>query len=133
MNVDWRPWQKSLENRMYEDADSRSIYVIYDPVGNQGKSYFAKMFTQQHPGESLVIDNGKSNDLKYVCMRTPLLKWLFIDLTRTVHDFVNYAVIEELKNGVYTSGKYESRSVVNPHPHVVILTNFKLKYDAVST
>jgi hypothetical protein len=131
-NVAWRPWQEKLNEELDKDPDPRKVIVVYDADGNTGKTYFSKMWCHSHPGEGVVVENGKSNDLKYILSRYPNLKCMFFDLSRSNIEHVNYGFVEDIKNGRFTSGKYVSREVTINVPHVVIFTNFKLDFSSMS-
>ena len=46
---------------------------------------------------------------------------VFVDLPRSQEDYVSYAGIEKLKDGVYMTTKYESCSKLRAYPvHVVV-------------
>lgn len=131
--INWRAWQRDLMEKLAATPNDRTIYVVYDEQGAAGKSFFAKAYQTSFTSTTLVFDNGKSNDIKYIASRMPDCRVVFMDLTRTTNEYVNYAVIEELKNGQFTSGKYSSITCSRSTPHVVILTNFRLKWNAFSS
>lgn len=61
---------------------------------------------------------------------------LIFDFTRTKPAFFEmseiYSVIEEIKNGIYLSTKFESSMVVTPIPHVYVFSNELPPYKALS-
>ncbi len=48
---------------------------------------------------------------------------MILDLPRHNVDYVNYGLLEQLKNGCMFSGKYEGGQFVFPIPHVVVFAN----------
>jgi len=49
---------------------------------------------------------------------------IVFDFTRSVEGFVSYSTIEELKDGVLYSNKYESGMKLIRIPHMFIFSNF---------
>lgn len=50
---------------------------------------------------------------------------IIIDLSRSMEDHVPYEAIEDIKNGIFFSGKYESKMIVRNNPIVIIFANFE--------
>jgi hypothetical protein len=44
---------------------------------------------------------------------------IIYDVPRTAENFVNYGVLEQVKNGLFFSSKYESEMAVFNPPHVI--------------
>jgi len=57
---------------------------------------------------------------------------MVIDVPRSMLDYVSYPGIEELKNGVCCSSKYESTSLRFNPPHVIVFANAPPDYDKMS-
>jgi hypothetical protein len=52
------------------------------------------------------------------------MRVFFLDCPRSKQgDFIQYDLLEELKNGLFFKNKYESRMVELAPPHVVVLMN----------
>ena len=125
---DYRGWQLELISMLEEEADDRSINWFIDEKGNAGKTTFAKHWCMKYPKESLYL-SGKASDMKCAIVQflqddTNELKYVFMDLPRSIESFVSYQGIEEIKNGIFFSGKYESGMIMYNSPHVVIFSNF---------
>ena len=131
--VIWLPWQKRLCDLLTEKPDPRRIFVIYDPVGNCGKSFFAQNYRRLHFNTTVNFSNtGRSVDMLYVAQQYSERRVLFLDLSRSEADQVQYNAIEQLKNGSFVSTKYKSRFVDGRPPHFVIFTNFEPDYKKLS-
>lgn len=52
------------------------------------------------------------------------------NLARSLEDAVSYQAIEQLKDGVCFSSKYEARLKSFPPPHVIVFANFAPKLEA---
>lgn len=59
-------------------------------------------------------------------------KIYIFDFARTVENFVSYEALETIKNGIYFSGKYESKTVVRNCPHVLVFSNFLPHMESLS-
>lgn len=126
--LELRPFQKFVLKLLEENPDSRTIYWIYDEYGNTGKTYLAKSLSINHPGSTTMV-TGKANDCKYGIVKFLEneyndLKVVFFDFPRSLEHFVSYQAIEEIKNGYFFSGKYESNCLIFNCPHVIVFANF---------
>jgi len=119
-------WQRDIVELIKEKPDPRKIYWYVDRVGNTGKSELVRYLCINH---NAILLGGKTNDMKYGVMkyieknkRNP--KIILIDLPRTYdNDYLSYAGIEEVKNGMFFNTKYESEMVIFNRPHIVIFSN----------
>ena len=107
--VVWKCWQSELIELIEKGEENRKIYWYWDYSGNVGKSYLCKYLVCKY--DALVI-SGKSSDIKNACLsieeKNKVLPSVIIyDVPRCNLDYVNYGVIEEIKNGLFYSGKYE--------------------------
>lgn len=114
------PWQQKVLDLVAAVPDARHIYWIYDPIGNHGKTYMAKYLVQEH--NAFYTNGGKSVDLAYAFSGEPVVVF---DYVRDAQEFVGYGVIEQLKNGILMSTKYESGVKRFPVPHVFVFANFR--------
>lgn len=121
--VDYTPrytWQRDIVAIVAGPADPRKIYWVYDRVGNRGKTYLAKHLVDKY--NAYYTNGGKSVDLTYAYQGQPVVVF---DYVRESKDFVGYGVIEQLKNGILMSTKYESVTKRFPVPHVIVFANFE--------
>lgn len=133
-DVKWKDWQKEVINLINEKADSRKIYVYIDYMGNSGKSYLTKFIALKYKG--VVICDGKKdnifNQVKVMMDSMIEPKIVILDVPRSGKDFINYGVVEQLKNGLIYSGKYEGGRCLFRHPHVIIFTNDNVDINKLS-
>ena len=122
--IDQKPWMNLLMDKLDEGPDYRTIIWVYGPQGNEGKSLFAKYLNATQ--DWFINEGGRKEDILYSYMKNPKRHVVF-DIPRDMQDYVNYAVMENLKNRCFTSTKYEVISVNDMfHPiHVVVMANFK--------
>jgi hypothetical protein len=115
------PWQSSLNNVLKLPANSREIIFVVDTTGNTGKSWFADYFCSLHDNAQ-VLEMGKKADVAYAI--NPECRVFFFDITREINEYMNYSVLEALKNGRIFSSKYDScMTRLTTIPHVVVLMN----------
>lgn len=118
-------WQLNLLNILDGEPDARKIYWYYDSEGGSGKSIFTKHICMT---KNAIMVNGKGNDIK--CGVTSHIEKhgeldiCIMDFPRTVEGYVSYSAIEEIKNGMFFNGKFESSMVMFNTPHIVIFANF---------
>ncbi len=127
------PWQKSVCSKI-EDCDDRTIYWMYEPEGNVGKSALVKYLCVT---KNAILLSGKGADMKYGIMSYQDTKggWptlILIDVPRTVLDYVSYSAIEEIKNGCFFNGKYESGMAIFNSPCVICFANERPKVEKMS-
>jgi hypothetical protein len=117
-----RQWQQDLYSKLILEPDDREIIFVVDEIGNQGKSWFARYFCQLHKNAQIVVP-GKKADMAFIIDDD--MKTYFFDCPRSKQgDFIQYDFLEELKNGLIFSPKYESKlKFLQRKPHVVVLMN----------
>lgn len=128
-------YQKEILSIIKGKPASRTIYWFWEPNGNTGKSVFTKHLCLTY--EALVL-SGKSNDCKSAIVSltekqdgyTP--KIIIFDYPRSSMGYINYACIEEIKNGCFFSGKYESAMFLMNKPHIFIFANEEPDYSKLS-
>lgn len=117
-----RDWQRDLAAVVDEPPDDRSIFFVIDPEGAKGKTYFVKYLLQQHPDKVQVLSVGKRDDLAHGIDETRSI-FLF-DIPRGSMEFLQYSVLEKLKDQIIFSGKYASQTKVLPQKvHVIVFGN----------
>lgn len=120
-NGEPREWQALLANRLDEDAEDRKIIWVIDPVGGIGKSWFVRWYLSTTE-DSQFLSVGKRDDIAYAVDESKRV-FLF-DLPRDTMQFLQYPVLEALKNRLLMSTKYNSTVKILPKtPHVVVFSN----------
>lgn len=119
---DLRPWQRHLESDLIQQPDDRKIIFVVDPVGGSGKSWFIKYWITKYPDLTQTLSVGKRDDLAYSIDESR--RYFMFDLPRSSGGFLQYTILEQLKDRVVYSPKYGSRTKYLTHtPHVVVFTN----------
>lgn len=133
VEIRWREWQRVLIDlvRFPENYDrtyrERKIIWIYDPLGSAGKSFFVAVLCEYFKLFSIVSLPAASAIYHsyltyYASVNEKHSSVIFWDLPRYAQlnqEF--YCVAETLKNGNFTSSKYQSTSVSMGHPPIVIV------------
>lgn len=114
-------WQRELVDQLGGEPDDRSVTFIVDPLGNNGKSWLCKYMMKAHPDKCQYLRIGKRDDLAY-SLDTRRSIFLF-DIPRRGLEYLQYSVLESLKDGQVYSPKYESQTKEFQPAHVVVFTN----------
>lgn len=115
-------WQSQLDGQLREQPDDRSITFVVDPLGGAGKSMFCRYQLTTYPNETQVLKLGKRDDLSYALDESKRV-FLF-DIPRLGMALFQYNVVEQIKDQIVFSTKYQTRSKVLHHPaHVVVFCN----------
>jgi len=118
-----RPWQEDIVNIIEQEPDERTIHWFWEANGGIGKSTFCKFLCARYDAMLLT---GKANDMKYaIIQRGSFPNIVLIDCPRSMKDYISYPGIEEVKNGMFFCGKYESKQIIGNCPHVIVFANFE--------
>lgn len=134
-NSEWvhelKDWQKQLINHIECEPDDRSIIWVYGPNGNEGKSTFAKHLSLK-PGWGY-LEGGKTENMMHIITMDPDNNWV-IDIPRSHSEYLNYSVIEKIKNRVLINTKYEPCVIRKDgqNVHVIVLANVEPDYCKIS-
>jgi len=120
-------WQLDLLYKLVQEPDNRIIHWIWETKGKTGKSAFAKHMAVNY---ECICVGGKANDIfcgiaKYREKRGSWPSIVIVDCPRDRLEYMNYGAIEQVKNGLVFSGKYESDMLIFNSPHVVVFANDK--------
>lgn len=133
-SVTLRGWQSGINNLVKQEPDSRSIHWFWENEGNVGKSFMARYLSVTV--DALIIQSMRKADMVYLITKhIRNTRVVVFDLCRTSEQgavTVVYEVVEMLKNGYLTSGKYDSCSLTFKPPHVLCFANFEPDKNALS-
>lgn len=118
-----RPWQRDLRDILIEPTnDDRSIQFFVDEDGNTGKSFFCRYMLENYPDKVQMLGIGRVTDMAYLI--DPEKSVYLIDIERSASEFLQYRVLEQLKNRLVMSTKYTtSVKIIRTIPHVVVFMN----------
>ncbi len=128
-------WEKDIIGYLGHEPNDRVINWYWDSIGCSGKSTFAKYLYYNY--DALVL-SGKGSDCKYAVAAyiehnkgvAPTL--IIFDIPRCNLDYISYEAIEKIKDGLFFSSKYESKTICINSPHVIIFANEKPNVDKLS-
>jgi len=120
-------WQIDCRDKLNKEPDPRKIHWYWSAQGARGKSSMVKYLAIKH---GALICSGKASDMKYMIVKQNEKKGVYpelvvFDVPRSSAQYLSYTGIEEIKNGVFASTKYDCEMVIMNHPHVVVFANFE--------
>ncbi len=126
-------WQEQLHDRLLEgDEDDRCIIFNVDPVGGNGKTWFCRYMLQEKPDDVQYLRIGKRDDLAHAIDETKSI--FLIDVPRGQMEYLQYSILEMLKDRLIFSPKYNSRTkVLTKTPAVCVFSNEEPDMDALTS
>jgi len=123
-------WQKQVVEIAKSIPDRRTIHWFWEPDGNVGKTTLREYLVVKM---NALMLTGKSADMFHMLAKYPAKrKLIVVDCPRSTQDYINYGAIEQIKNGLIFSGKYEGAQLVFNCPHVICFSNVEPDYTAMS-
>lgn len=135
-DVIWKDWQRDILNTLNGPINKRTIIWIWETTGNVGKSFLCKYIAMKY---NCIIATGKTADIF-----NQTLEWrenfpdelqippVIIDIPRSEFAHINYAALEQLKNGFLYSGKYNGGKVFGLSPHCFVYANSPPEFEEMS-
>lgn len=122
VNTPLNQWQETLHNRLVREADDRTIEFFVDIDGGKGKSYFCRWMLTKYPDKVQVLSGGNRADIAHAI--DPTKRIFLFNLPRGGMEYLQYAILEQLKDRVVFSPKYASTTkLLIYQPHVVVFCN----------
>lgn len=121
-----KQWQTDLINIIKSEPDDRKIHWRWEPTGGCGKTTFAKHLVLKYNAFFAV---GGKKDVFHAYDKQQIV---ILDIPRSFENYVSYDAIEQLKNGMLFSGKYNSQMKIFNPPHLIIFANFPPNESALS-
>lgn len=119
---DLRAWQSDLYDAVQLEADDRTVTFVTDNQGNRGKSWFMRWLYTKHPDKVQILGVGKRDDIAH-CVSTDKSIFLF-NVPRGSMEYLQYSILESLKDRVIFSPKYTSvTKIFNHKNHVIVFSN----------
>lgn len=117
-----RDWQSTLATQLEADADDRVIGFYVDPEGGNGKSWFQAWYLCKNPEKTQVLSVGKRDDIAHVIDVSKSV--FFFNVPRGGMEFFQYTILEQLKDRMIFSPKYNSKmKFLHKVPHVLVFCN----------
>lgn len=118
------PWQSALINELALPANNRSIVWYADLLGGSGKTQLCRYMVSKLE-RVLFFTSTRGTDAYYHIIKarfTPRI--VLVNLARGGEGKINYAMFENVKDGIIFSGKYETGSKIFASPHVIVFANW---------
>lgn len=116
-----KPWQSDLLSELDEEPDDRTVRFVVDRDGGAGKSWFCGYCFSVRDDVQL-LGPGKRDDIAYVIDSTKRV--FLLNVGRGQSEYLNYGLLEMLKDRMVMSTKYQSAMKILEHtPHVIVLMN----------
>lgn len=127
---EFRIWQKELIDEIIKlgHIDDRVIIWYFDKLGGAGKTKLANMLVEHHNG--CIITTGNVKDAFFAIEshikknnKSPTI--IIFNITRALSEYSGiYTIIESLKDKMFTSGKYSSKTIkLDTNPTVLVMSN----------
>ena len=131
--MDYRPYQEALL-KMATTFDTRKIDLIYDPIGNIGKSIFSEHLEYLGIAEEVPPFRLMDDIFAWVASR-PIKRCYIVDMPRGMKkdklgDF--YSGIEVIKNGVAYDKRYKASKIRFDRPRIFVFTNALPQFSLMS-
>ncbi len=121
-----RGWQKAVVEMM-DEMTTRNIYWFWEPTGGVGKTMLQRYLAMEHQKDLLVL-GGKAADMK--CAVATMVEkhgvgpeWVVINQPRSAKDYMSFQGIEEISDGIFFNGKYESGMICTRQPKILVFAN----------
>lgn len=126
-----RDWQIDLNNIISGEGTDRVVMFYVDKDGGKGKSFFQRWFATNYSDTCQLLCPGKRDDLAHAI---DVSKRVFLfNVPRGGMEFLQYSVLEMLKDRVIFSPKYESKTkIIMEKTHVVVFSNEEPDYSKMS-
>jgi len=115
-------WQEKIINIIKEKPDDRKIHWFWETQGGIGKTSLAKSICIKN--KSAIYICGNASDIKYaICSMGEGPEIVIWDIPRSIKNNIDYSALEQVKNGIFFSTKYESGQMIFNIPHIIVFAN----------
>lgn len=119
-------WQQEIIQMISEKAHDRKVYWYWSAEGNVGKSVLCKHMVLKHDA---IVVGGVFKDAFYAIVQRVAKRGVgsvhvvVFTLSRSQGNKVSYTAMEQIKDGMFFSAKYESGMCVYNPGHVLVFAN----------
>lgn len=119
-----QPWENTLDKIIaehQESPDTRAVHWFYDEIGETGKTVNAKNLVFEHG--AFYTTGGKATDIYHAYNLEPIaILNICASQNKECSEHL-YKILEEFKDGIFTSGKYGSTTKIFTSPLVIVFSN----------
>lgn len=126
-NLNLRNWQRQCVQKLDIQNDRQILWYV-DFEGGRGKTWLAKWLVANR--DAFYMINGKSADVAHAYNGE---SYVVFDFTRDYKEYINYSIIEQMKNGLVFKSKYESKMMFTEPAKVVVFSNWEPEGDKLSS
>lgn len=117
-----RDWQVDAFKDLESDPNDREVRFYVDYGGGMGKTWFQQYVFTKLPDDVQLIGTGRKEDMSYAV--DPSRRIFFINVARGSMQYLQYSILEDLKDRVIFSTKYQSTTkFISTVPHVWVFSN----------
>lgn len=129
-DIDLYGWQLDAKEMFEGEQDKRTIFWYWSDAASRGKSTMCRWLVRH----GALITAGTAADMKFLVAQFYKKNGVFPDcvvlnIPRSKKDYVSYAGIEEIKDGVFASTKYECESLEMPYVHFFRIRQLPTRYE----
>lgn len=124
--IEPRGWQLDVVALAQEEPNERDIHWFWESTGGVGKTVLCKYLIMKH---GAIVLGGKAADIKNGIVtyfekngQTPDL--VVVNMARSMEQFISYEGLENIKDMMFYSGKYEGGQICGPCPQLIVMANF---------
>ena len=123
---DLKPWQKEIVEIIDTEPDDRTIHWYWSAAGGIGKTTFTKYLVHVHQATLL---SGKGADVRngvisHVQQHGETPELVVFPIPRSFNcEYLSYEALENVKDMLFYSGKYEGGAVCGNCPHLIVFAN----------
>lgn len=122
-------WQKNIVNILATEPDKRTINWVHDPSGGVGKTTICrKLFREK---KIMWIKTANEDQIKTIIAANQNCRDFCFDLPRC-QPLISYRLLEELKDGLLFSGRYEGCCKEIAIPHIIVFSNREPNYSGLT-
>lgn len=114
-------WEYHLKSIVESPVHPRHIHWYVDTVGDTGKTVNAKDLYFNH--NAYYCTGGKAVDIFHAYKNQPIVVFNLVASSCKETSEYLYKVLEEFKDGIFSSGKYQSCIKTFLIPHVIVFAN----------
>jgi len=127
-----KEWQLELLGVLSCEANDREILFMVDPQGGAGKTWFQRYMLTSHSEKTQVLSVAKRDDIAHAIQEDKCI-FLF-NVPRGGMEFMQYTILEQLKDRMVFSPKYNSRTkILRSKVHVVVFCNEEPDYNKMTS
>lgn len=117
-----REWQQEVATLLDGEAEDRQINFYVDTEGGKGKTWFQQWYFSTRADRTQILGVGKRDDIAHMIDVTKTV--FFINVPRGSMEYLQYSILEQLKDRMVISPKYNSHvKLFASNVHICVFCN----------